>query len=44
MPSTSSSGPAGEVYREAGDKAKQAMPEGIALDSSSWKIIARNPN
>jgi len=53
-------GPAGEVYREAGDKAKQqheqivaamkaalapyATPEGIVMDSSSWKITARNPN
>ena len=53
-------GPAGEVYREAGDKAKQqheqivaamkaaltpyATPEGVVMDSSSWKITARNPN
>lgn len=53
-------GPAGEIYREAGDKAKQrheqiiaamkaalvphVTPEGIVLDSSSWKITARNPN
>jgi ubiquinone/menaquinone biosynthesis C-methylase UbiE len=53
-------GPAGEVYREAGDKAKQqheqivaamkaalapyATPQGIVMDSSSWKITARNPN
>lgn len=52
-------GPAGEIYREAGDKAKQqheqivaamkaalvpyATPEGIVMDSSSWKITARNP-
>lgn len=53
-------GPAGEIYREAGDKAKQqheqiiagmkaaltpyVTPEGIVLDSSSWKITARNPD
>ena len=52
-------GPAGEVYREAGDEAerrhdeidaalkaelsKYETPEGIAMDSSSWKISARNP-
>jgi ubiquinone/menaquinone biosynthesis C-methylase UbiE len=53
-------GPAGEIYREAGDKAKQqhdqiiaamkaaltpyVTPDGIVLDSSSWKITARNPD
>ncbi len=52
-------GPAGEVYREAGDEAerrhdeidaalkaelsKYESPEGIVMDSSSWKISARNP-
>lgn len=52
-------GPAGEVFREAGDEAerrrseieaalkaeleKYETPEGIVLDSSSWKITARNP-
>lgn len=52
-------GPAGEVYREAGDLAEQRheeitaalkaelakykMPEGIVMDSSSWKVTARNP-
>jgi ubiquinone/menaquinone biosynthesis C-methylase UbiE len=52
-------GPAGEVYREAGEKAvkrhdeiaaalKAALaphetPEGIVMDSSSWKVTARNP-
>ncbi len=52
-------GPAGEVYREAGDEAerrhdeidaalkaelsKYETPEGIVMDSSSWKISARNP-
>jgi ubiquinone/menaquinone biosynthesis C-methylase UbiE len=52
-------GPAGEVYREAGDVArerhdevvgalKEALApfetaEGIVMDSSSWKISARNP-
>jgi len=52
-------GPAGEVYREAGEEAErkhsdieQAMKselskyetaEGIVMDSSSWKISARNP-
>ena len=52
-------GPAGEVYREAGDEAtrrhdeiraalaaeleKYETPEGIVMESSSWKIRARNP-
>lgn len=52
-------GPAGEVYREAGDEAvnrhdeidaalkaelsKYETPEGIVMESSSWKISARNP-
>ena len=52
-------GPAGEVYREAGEEAERrkdeiaaaleaelsryATPEGIVMDSSSWKISARNP-
>ena len=52
-------GPAGEVYREAGEAAerqrdeidaalraelrKYEKPEGIVMDSSSWKISARNP-
>lgn len=52
-------GPAGEVYREAGDAAEQRRdeivaalkaelaryetPEGIVMDSSSWKVSARNP-
>jgi SAM-dependent methyltransferase len=52
-------GPAGEVYREAGDEAerrhdeidaalktelsKYETPEGIVMDSSSWKISARKP-
>lgn len=52
-------GPAGEVYREAGDEAirkhdainaalKEALqpydtPDGVVMDSSSWKISARNP-
>jgi hypothetical protein len=52
-------GPAGEVYREAGDLAEQrrdeiaaalsaelaryATPEGIVMNSSSWKVTARNP-
>jgi len=52
-------GPAGEVYREAGEEAerrheeiaaalkeelaKYETPEGIVMDSSSWKISARNP-
>ena len=52
-------GPAGEVYREAGDEAlakhdeivaalkselgKHVTDEGVVLESSSWKIRARNP-
>lgn len=52
-------GPAGEVYREAGEVAERRhdeiaaalkrelaryeTPEGIVMDSSSWKITARNP-
>ena len=52
-------GPAGEVYREAGDAARArhdeiagalktaltpyATPEGIVMESSSWKVTARNP-
>ncbi len=52
-------GPAGEVYREAGEEAERKhdeiaaaltaelsryeTPEGIVMDSSSWKITARNP-
>lgn len=52
-------GPAGEVYREAGEEAQRrhdeiaaalraeleryATPEGIVMDSSSWKVSARNP-
>jgi len=52
-------GPAGEVYREAGDLALQRhgeiaaalrvelaryqRPDGIIMDSSSWKVTARNP-
>jgi ubiquinone/menaquinone biosynthesis C-methylase UbiE len=52
-------GPAGEVYREAGDQAqakhdeivaalksalrKYITDDGVVLDSSSWKIRARNP-
>lgn len=52
-------GPAGEVYREAGELAEQRhddivkalktelarheTPEGIALQSSSWKVSAKNP-
>ncbi len=52
-------GPAGEVYREAGEEGEQRLgeieaalkvelakyetPEGIVMDSSSWKISARNP-
>ncbi len=52
-------GPAGEVYREAGEEAerqhdeiaaalktelsKYETPEGIVMQSSSWKISARNP-
>jgi len=52
-------GPAGEVYREAGEEAERRhddivaalkkeltrheTPEGVVMDSSSWKIRARNP-
>ena len=52
-------GPAGEVFREAGDLAEQRRGEieealaaelgrhetddGVVMDSSSWKISARNP-
>lgn len=52
-------GPAGEVYREAGDEAtrrheeivaalrneltRHSTPAGIMMDSSSWKVSARNP-
>ncbi|NMG74442.1 class I SAM-dependent methyltransferase [Aromatoleum diolicum] len=52
-------GPAGEVYREAGELATQrhaaivdalqtaladyVTDEGVVLDSSSWKVSARNP-
>jgi ubiquinone/menaquinone biosynthesis C-methylase UbiE len=52
-------GPAGEVYREAGELgerrhaeiaaalkaelAKYQRPNGIIMDSSSWKVSARNP-
>jgi len=52
-------GPAGEVYREAGELARSChdeiaadlkaalaryqTPEGIVMDSSSWKVTARNP-
>lgn len=52
-------GPAGEVYREAGDLARNhhdeiaadlratlaryQTSEGIVMDSSSWKVTARNP-
>jgi hypothetical protein len=52
-------GPAGEVYREAGELAERhrdamaaalteelaryATPEGIVMQSSSWKVDARNP-
>jgi ubiquinone/menaquinone biosynthesis C-methylase UbiE len=52
-------GPAGEVYREAGEiavrhhdeiasdlkaaLARYQTPEGIVMDSSSWKVTARNP-
>lgn len=52
-------GPAGEVYREAGQLAEQRhddivaalkgqlapyrRPNGIMMDSSSWKVTARNP-
>jgi ubiquinone/menaquinone biosynthesis C-methylase UbiE len=53
-------GPAGEVYREAGDQAvakhdeiiaaleselsKHATGDGVVMESSSWKIRARNPS
>ena len=52
-------GPAGEVYREAGDVAtakhdeiiaalkselsQYVTDEGVIMESSSWKIRARNP-
>jgi ubiquinone/menaquinone biosynthesis C-methylase UbiE len=52
-------GPAGEVYREAGELAEQrhaeiaaalkaelakyVRPNGVIMDSSSWKVTARNP-
>ena len=41
-------GPAGEVYREAGDTAKTKLSkhetdDGIVMQSSSWKIRACNP-
>ena len=52
-------GPAGEVFREAGEEAlskqdtieaalavelgRYASPDGIVMESSSWKISARNP-
>lgn len=52
-------GPAGEVYREAGELAerrhdeiaaalkaalaKYERPDGVMMDSSSWKVTARNP-
>lgn len=52
-------GPAGEVYREAGELAEQRHdaiaaalntqlakhkgPDGVMMDSSSWKVTARNP-
>ena len=52
-------GPAGEVYREAGDEAEAkhedietalnavmadyVTGEGVVMDSSSWKVAARNP-
>ena len=52
-------GPAGEVYREAGELAEKRhdeiaaalkvelaryqRPNGIIMDSSSWKVTARNP-
>ena len=52
-------GPAGEVYREAGEEAEQKReeivralqaelsqyetPEGIVMQSSSWKVSAKNP-
>ena len=53
-------GPAGEVYREAGQLAEQQHDEiaaalrsqlarykgsdGVMMDSSSWKVTARNPS
>ncbi len=53
-------GPAGEVYREAGDQAvvkhdeiiaaleselsKHVTSDGVVMESSSWKIRARNPS
>ncbi len=53
-------GPAGEVYREAGDEAlakhgeiiaaleselsKHVTSDGVVMESSSWKIRARNPS
>jgi ubiquinone/menaquinone biosynthesis C-methylase UbiE len=53
-------GPAGEVYREAGEEAekrhdkivaalenelgKYKTPEGVVMDSSSWKVRARKPD
>lgn len=52
-------GPAGEIYREAGELAEQrhdeivaalkaeltkhVTPEGVVMDSSSWKVSARRP-
>jgi SAM-dependent methyltransferase len=52
-------GPAGEVYREAGQLAEQRRdeiaaalkaelaryqgPDGVMMDSSSWKVTAKNP-
>jgi SAM-dependent methyltransferase len=52
-------GPAGEVYREAGQMAERRRdeivaalrtalaghqgPDGVMMDSSSWKVTARNP-
>ena len=52
-------GPAGEVYREAGELAEERhaeiaealkaelaryqRPDGIMMDSSSWKVTAKNP-
>lgn len=53
-------GPAGEIYREAGEQALRRhdeiadglkaelapylTPNGVMMDSSSWKVTARNPN
>ena len=53
-------GPAGEVYREAGNLAEERHeeitmalkthlaphlgPDGVMMDSSSWKVTARNPS